>query len=164
MVNRVLVLRYKGASPSLYLSCSMIFHVHAVDCALAYAQVAAEVVGAWVRRPVYFGSSVVGVCRGMRQAEVTRFFSDGLLCVRAFDPITSEPPIPCCACRSCFSAPRRFTGCMTQCTWSSPGSGMRDSQHEKPPASRTLNEALLILFSYFRSVISFHIILKLVLL
>lgn len=47
--------------------------------------------GAWVRRPVYFGHSVVGVCRGMRQAEVTHFFSDGLLCVRAFNPITSEP-------------------------------------------------------------------------
>ncbi|BDA42645.1 probable protein ROS1A at C-terminar half [Coccomyxa sp. Obi] len=58
-------------------------------------QVAAEVVGTWVRRPVYFGLSVVGVCRGMRQAEVTRFFSDGLLCVRAFDPITRFPcPLP----------------------------------------------------------------------
>ncbi len=47
-------------------------------------------VGAWVRRPVYFGTSVAAVCRGMGQSEVTRFFLNGLLCVRAFDPITSE--------------------------------------------------------------------------
>lgn len=39
----------------------------------------------WKRRCVYFGASVVSVCRGMKQDEVTRFFGKGSMCVRSFD-------------------------------------------------------------------------------
>lgn len=42
----------------------------------------------WQQHSVYFGSTVVSVCRGMTTRQVAAFFARGILCVRAYDPST----------------------------------------------------------------------------
>ena len=42
-------------------------------------------------RWVYFGHSAPGICRGMRQSEVSQLFNRGFVCVRAWDRVTGEP-------------------------------------------------------------------------
>jgi hypothetical protein len=49
-----------------------------------------EEVASWRPRQVYCGASVVSVCRGMRQGQVAALFGAGLLCVRAYNPLTGE--------------------------------------------------------------------------
>ena len=46
---------------------------------------------AWQQHSVYFGSTVVSVCRGMTTRQVAAFFDRGILCVRAYYPSTGEP-------------------------------------------------------------------------
>ena len=55
------------------------------------AQVSAAELGAWPQHTVYFGSTVVSVCRGMTTRQVAAFFARGVLCVRAYDPSTGQP-------------------------------------------------------------------------
>ena len=49
-------------------------------------QVLAADMEAWQQLPVYFGTNVASVCRGMTQPQVSAFFSRGRLCVRAYQP------------------------------------------------------------------------------
>ena len=42
-------------------------------------------------RWVYFGHSAPGICRGMRQSEVSQLFNRGFVCVRAWDRVTGGP-------------------------------------------------------------------------
>lgn len=51
-------------------------------------QVPAADMEAWQQIPVYFGTNVASVCRGMTQSQVSAFFSRGRLCVRAYQPIS----------------------------------------------------------------------------
>ena len=71
---------------------------------VTWRQVPEEEVASWRPREVYCGASVVSVCRGMRQAQVARLFGAGLLCVRAYDPITGGQMSSAEACYIPFSS------------------------------------------------------------
>ena len=74
------------ASPSVAVEGS-IGHP-ATDSPPLSVQAPDQEVATWRCRQVYCGASVVSVCRGMRQSEVAQLFSSGLLCVRAYKPLT----------------------------------------------------------------------------
>ena len=54
----------------------------------ALVQVPAADLDSWQQLPVYFGTNVASVCRGMTQPQVSAFFSRGRLCVRAYHPLS----------------------------------------------------------------------------
>ena len=58
------------------------------------SQVPAAELNKWQQHSVYFGSTVVSVCRGMTTRQVAAFFDRGILCVRAYYPSTGAPVSP----------------------------------------------------------------------
>ena len=44
-------------------------------------------------RQVFFGHSVISICRGMTGGEVTAFFVDGFMCIRSWSALTGGPEV-----------------------------------------------------------------------